>query len=67
MRLDLFVGHHAGNGIALLIDHRGGNAHDIAAIAVGRGHLLNGVTGGAGDTIFIELAVHLGILGERAG
>ena len=68
MRDDLRVRHHAGNAVALLIDHHRRHAHHKTAIAKFGCNALDGVAGRAGQAIFIELAVHLvEFWVERAG
>ena len=57
----------AGNAIAVFIGHYRGHAHLIAAIARGGLQALDGMTGGAGEAVFIEGAIDMGVFGESAG
>src|SRR5271157_1660935 len=64
---NLVIGDHAGNTVAVFIDHRGGHAEHESSIPVGGLQLLDGMTGGARQAVFVEVSVHLRVLGECSG
>ena len=64
---DLVVGNGAGDGFPGGVHHDGGDAHDVAAQTVGGLEALDGVADGAGDSVGVELALDVGVLGDGSG
>src|SRR6201999_1700248 len=64
---DFGIGHQARDSISLFIDHNRWNSHDETAVAEPGFRALDGMAGGAGETVAIEGAVHGRVVAERAG
>ncbi len=64
---DFFIRHDTGNPLAVFIHHHRRNAENEPTVPVGGLQLLNRVASGAGEAIFVEAAIHLGILGQASG